>query len=290
MPELPEVETIRFILEPAVVGRRFGRVRIDDPRLTRPFDPGDVAARLAGEKVTSLERRGKYLVFRFESGRSLLVHLRMTGSLRRAPTPGIHDRAVISLDDGTQLRYRDVRRFGTWVLLEPGELEPYLESRIGREPLEAGFTARVLASRLAGRRAPIKSALLDQRAVAGLGNIYADEALWRARIHPLVPAGRMDPEEVRRLHRALRVALRKGITRQGATLRNYRTPNGSRGTMQDEFKVYGRGGQLCERCATPIQRIQVGGRGTCFCATCQPQDVRVRATTGDGEPGSTGTT
>jgi formamidopyrimidine-DNA glycosylase len=127
MPELPEVETIRSMLEPAVVGRRFARVQIDDPRLTRPFDPRHVAARLEGERVTSLERRGKYLVFRFESGRSLLVHLRMTGNLRRSAdqaTPGVHDRAVIAQDGTELIRYRDVRRFGTWLLLEPAELEP----------------------------------------------------------------------------------------------------------------------------------------------------------------------
>jgi formamidopyrimidine-DNA glycosylase len=273
MPELPEVETIRSMLEPSVVGRRFARVRIDDARLTRPIDPGDVAARLAGEKVTSLERRGKYLVFRFESGRSLLVHLRMTGNLRRsanqAAASEVHDRAAIALDDGAELRYRDVRRFGTWLLLEPDELEPYLASRVGKEPLTAGFTATELERRLAGRRAPIKAAVLEQLTVPGIGNIYADEALWRAQIHPLRPAGDVGPGDVRRLRRGIREALRAGIARQGATLRDYRTPDGRRGAMQDEFRVYGREGKTCRRCGATIEKIRVAGRGTWLCAVCQ---------------------
>src|SRR5919197_4714943 len=178
MPELPEVETIRVALEPHVVGRRFERVEIHDPRLVRPFDPAAIAAELEGERVAELGRRGKYVVVRFESNRVLLIHLRMTGSLRHAPAGTLpddpHRRAVVTLDDGSDVAYRDVRRFGTWLLVEPGELEPYLARRLGAEPLERNFTAARLAARLAGRRAPIKAALLDQRTIAGMGNIYAD--------------------------------------------------------------------------------------------------------------------
>jgi formamidopyrimidine-DNA glycosylase len=274
VPELPEVETVRRRLEPAVVGRRFERIDIHDSRLTRPEDPLLIAAELVGERVTALERRGKYLVFRFESGRGLLVHLRMTGSLRNAAGGGLPDdpyrRAVVTLDDGSEVGYRDVRRFGTWTLLEPHELEPFLAARLGEEPLAPGFTARGLAARLANRRAPVKAALLDQRTLAGMGNIYADEALWRARIHPLRPARELEDDEVRRLHRAVRRALEAGLARQGATLRDYAAPDGTAGAMQHEFKVYGREGEPCFRCRTPIEKTRAGGRGTWYCPHCQP--------------------
>jgi formamidopyrimidine-DNA glycosylase len=274
MPELPEVETIRRQLEPRLIGRSFDRVEIEDARLVRPFEPQAVAAELEGERVSALERRGKYLVVRFESGRALLIHLRMTGSLRHAVRGALHDdphrRAVVNLDDGSDVAYRDVRRFGTWLLLEPGELDPYLAQKVGVEPLERGFTAPRLAQRLQGRRAPVKAALLDQRTVAGLGNIYVDEALWRAGIHPLRPAELLDADEVAKVTRGVKEALRAGVRRRGASLRDYATPDGGRGSMQDRFHVYGRAGEPCHRCGTPVDKIRVGGRGTWYCPTCQP--------------------
>ena len=274
MPELPEVETVRARLEPKLVNRRLERVEIFDPRLTRPFEPAGVAADLEGERIAALERRGKYLVVRFESGRVLLIHLRMTGQLLHANGAPLsqndpHRRAVVRLDDGSDVIYRDVRRFGTWLLVEPDELDPYLGQRVGREPLAPTFTARQLSAALQGRRAPIKAALLDQRRLAGIGNIYADEALWRARVHPLRPAGDLDDQEARALHRGIRAALKGGIARQGATLSTYRTPDGGSGRMQDEFKVYGRAGEPCERCGTPIEKIRAAGRGTWYCPSCQ---------------------
>jgi formamidopyrimidine-DNA glycosylase len=273
VPELPEVETVRSRLEPVLVGRTIRSVEIVDERLTRPFAPSAVATALEGERVAAVERRGKYLIVRFESGRVLLIHLRMTGSLRVAPEAGLpedsHRRAVVSLDDGSDVAYRDVRRFGTWLLVEPGALEDYLAARLGGEPLEPSFTAKELGQRLAGRRAPLKALLLDQRVVAGIGNIYADEALWAARLHPLRPAGSLTPDELRDLHRGVRSALRKGIVRQGASLRDYSTPDGDRGSMQDEFAVYGRAGEPCPRCGTPIEKTRAGGRGTWFCPGCQ---------------------
>jgi formamidopyrimidine-DNA glycosylase len=274
VPELPEVETVRARLEPRLVGRRLQSVEISDPRLTRPFDPAEVAAELVGERVAALERRGKYLVVRFESDRVLLIHLRMTGQVLHgngasAVDADPHLRAVVRLDDGSDVIYRDVRRFGTWLLVERGELEPYLGMRVGREPLAPTFSARRLAETIAGRRAPIKAVLLDQRRLAGVGNIYADEALWRARVHPLQPARDLRPAEVASLHRGVRAALRAGIARQGATLSDYRTPEGARGRMQDEFKVYGRAGEPCERCGTPIEKIRTAGRGTWYCPGCQ---------------------
>ena len=274
MPELPEVESVRRQLEPALVGRSFERVSIDDPRLVRPYEPAEVAAELEGEHVAAVERRGKYLVVRFESGRVLLIHLRMTGSLLRAPNRSLpddpHRRAVVRLDDGSDVAYRDVRRFGTWLLLEPGEAEPYLAARVGDEPLDALFTAARLGERLAGRRTSLKAALLDQRTLAGMGNIYVDEALWRARLNPLRPASGLDRNELRRLHRGIRGALEHGLARQGSTLRDYRLPDGSGGSMQNEFRVYGRRDEPCDRCGTLIARTQVAGRTTWFCPTCQP--------------------
>jgi formamidopyrimidine-DNA glycosylase len=268
MPELPEVETIRAQLAPRLEGRVLARVEILDPRLTRPHDLFEVAEELEGDRVVAVERRGKYLLLRLESGLGLLVHLRMTGGFGFTPLP--HERAIVELDDGTRLAYRDVRRFGTWLVLEPAELEPYLALKNGREPLGPGFTARWLALQLSRRRAPLKAVLLDQRVVAGLGNIYADEALWRARLNPLRPANGIESEEISRLVRSVRAALRAGIERQGSTLRDYAAPDGASGSMQDEFRVYGRDGLPCRRCGTLIAKTRVGGRGTWFCPRCQP--------------------
>jgi formamidopyrimidine-DNA glycosylase len=267
MPELPEVETVRRRLAPVLEGRTLQRVAISDPRLTRPYDPDAVAAELQDERVAEVGRRGKYLLVRFASARVLLVHLRMTGGFLLEP--GTHERAVLELDDGARIAYRDVRRFGTWLVLEAEEVEAYLAERLGEEPLDALFTVALLGERLAGRRAPIKAALLDQRTLAGMGNIYVDEALWRARIHPLRPAESLDRNGLRRLHRAIRAALEAGIARQGSTLRDYRQPDGSSGSMQDEFRVYGREGEPCDRCGTPIAKTRAGGRGTWFCPGCQ---------------------
>lgn len=280
MPELPEVETVRRQLEPALVGRSFTGVVILDHRLVQPRDRGEVAAELLGEQVVAVGRRGKYLLVRFASRRALVVHLRMTGAflIGAAAAGGAdgpsglaaipHLRALLVLDDGAAVAFRDVRRFGTWTLLEPGELRPYLAARLGPEPLGA-FSAADLGSRLARRQAPIKAVILDQSTVAGVGNIYADEALWRSRIHPLRPAAGLDAAEVRSLHRAIRAALAVGIARQGATLRDYRAPDGSSGGMQDEFKVYGRDGEPCPRCGRALAKSRVAGRGTHFCPRCQ---------------------
>ena len=264
MPELPEVETERVRLAARLEGRRIDKARIDDPRLTRPDEPAWIAARLSGEHVDAVERRGKYLVVRLASGQVLLVHLRMTGSFRYEPAS--HERAVVELDDGTRIAYRDVRRFGTWLLLDPDGAAQHLGIRLGPEPLGRRFTAAYLAGRLAGRKAPVKAAVLDQRTVAGLGNIYADESLWHARIHPLRPAGGLSAEEVARLRNGIRRALRLGIRRQGADLGDGTYAGGR---MQHEFRVYGRTGEPCDRCGTPIEKTRAGGRGTWYCPGCQ---------------------
>jgi formamidopyrimidine-DNA glycosylase len=273
MPELPEVETVRRRLAPVLEGTTIARAEIVDPRLTRPVDPSLVADALVGERIATVERRGKYLLWRLESGRTLVVHLRMTGSLRHAPDGELpadaHRRATLGLDSGAAVGYRDVRRFGTWEILEADHLRPYLAARLGPEPLAPSFTAARLAGVLAGRRAAVKAVLLDQRRIAGIGNIYADEALWRARIHPRRPAGELEEEEIVRLHRAIRTALRRGVELQGSTLSTYTTPDGESGGMQHEFHVYGRLGAPCDRCGRPIERVVVAGRGTWFCPNCQ---------------------
>ncbi len=273
MPELPEVEIVRRKLAPVLEGATIEHAEIVDPRLTRPVEPAEVAEALVGETIASVERRGKYLLWRLASGRTLVVHLRMTGSFRHAPAGELpvdaHRRARLELDTGVELGYRDVRRFGTWELLDPDHLRPYFTGRLGPEPLAGSFSAARLGALAAGRRLPVKSFLLDQRRLAGVGNIYADEALWRSRIHPRRPAGELDPDELARLHRSVRAALRRGVELQGSTLREYTTPDGESGRMQHEFRVYGRTGEPCDRCGTAIERTVVGGRGTWFCPTCQ---------------------
>ena len=273
MPELPEVETVRRRIAPLVEGTTIASAEIVDPRLTRPVSPSLVADALVGERIAAVERRGKYLLWRLESGRTLVVHLRMTGSLLHFPAGDLpadaHRRATLALDTGAAVGHRDVRRFGTWELLDDGHLRPYLASRLGPEPLAPSFTSARLARIVAGRRAPIKAVLLDQRRIAGIGNIYADEALWRARIHPRRPAGELDAPEIAHLHRAVRAALRRGVELNGSTLRDYVTPDGEGGGMQHEFHVYGRLGDPCDRCGRPIERIVVGGRGTWLCPRCQ---------------------
>lgn len=264
MPELPEVETYRAWLEARLAGRTLRRVVIHDQRLTMPYDPEHVAAALQGHRVSAVDRRGKYLLLRLEDGGALVVHLRMTGGFPVERSS--HERAVLELDDGVDLAYRDVRRFGTWHVLPAGELEAYLDARLGPEPLGRGFTAAYLERRLAGRRAPLKALVLDQRLVAGIGNIYADEALWHARLHPLRAGGSLSPEDVAALRRGIRHALRRGIARQGADLGDGAYTAGS---MQDEFKVYGREGEPCRRCGAPIAKTRVAGRGTHYCPECQ---------------------
>jgi formamidopyrimidine-DNA glycosylase len=264
VPELPEVETERGRLAARLEGRRIVAARIDDHRLTRPEEPAWIAGALEGEHVEAVERRGKYLLVRLGSGSVLLVHLRMTGGFRYERAT--HERAVLELDDGTRITYRDLRRFGTWLLLEPDEAEEHLAIRLGPEPLEPRFTTAFLTGRLAGRRAPVKAAILDQRTVAGLGNIYADEALWHAGIHPLRAAGELSNEQIAALRRGIRRALRTGIRRQGADLGDGAYAGGR---MQHEFHVYGRQGEPCDRCGTPIEKTRAGGRGTWYCPHCQ---------------------
>jgi formamidopyrimidine-DNA glycosylase len=276
MPELPEVETIRRQLAERLPGRSLARVQVADPLLVAPEAPAAFAATLAGRRVGPVGRRGKYLLLGLDGGDMLALHLRMTGQLwwtPGAPDPALsHVRARFDLDDGSALVFADTRRFGrAWVL--PARMagrRRYWAARAGVEPLSTGFTARRLGALLAGRRAAIKPLLLDQRLVAGIGNIYADEALFQARIHPLRAAGDLEPRGVGRLHRAVRDRLRAGIASGGASIDRYRDTLGRPGAMQDLLRVHRHAGEPCPRCGTAILKTRVGGRGTYHCPRCQP--------------------
>jgi formamidopyrimidine-DNA glycosylase len=281
MPELPEVETIRRQLEPELVGRRIESVEVLDERLTRPVPPREVERACAGRRIEAAERRGKYLLLRLDGGRSLVMHLRMTGNLILGD-PGEdvrYLRAVIRLEGGATLLFTDARRFGTAVALDDDDLEEYMAPRAGIEPLSERLTAEQIGALAEGRRAPLKSFLLVQSGIAGIGNIYADEALWRAQLHPLSPAGSMRPEHWERLRKGIVDTLEAGLANGGASIDDYRDARGEEGRMQDEFLVHTREGLPCLRCGTEIRRIVVGGRSTYFCPGCQTRLRRRRRRT-----------
>jgi formamidopyrimidine-DNA glycosylase len=285
MPELPEVETIRRQLEPEITGARIADARVFDERWTRPGSPGEVEDLLRGRTIDAVERRGKYLLLRLEGGRTLAMHLRMTGNLRLVDetTDPPYLRAQLQLEGGRRLLFTDARRFGHAVVLDDAELDEYFAARLGIEPLSDSLTAEELCRRAAGRRAPLKSFLLNQLGVAGIGNIYADEALHRAELHPLSPAGSMKPEDCERLRVGILEALEAGLRSGGASIDDYRDSRGEQGAMQEEFLVHTREGKPCPRCGAEIRRIVVGGRSTYFCPSCQrrlrrrPRRRRARA-------------
>jgi formamidopyrimidine-DNA glycosylase len=280
MPELPEVETIRRQLVPHLEGRTITLAEILDPRWTRPEAPEAVAAALRGAAVERIARRGKYLVWTLSGDRHLLVHLRMTGTLLfDPPAEPVHTRVRLVLDDDHRLIYVDPRRFGTGHVLVGAEArDAYLALRLGVEPFTPEFTAEHLRQIAARRSAPVKTFLLDQRRVAGVGNIYADEALFRAEIHPLRPAGRLTLPEWSRVREALEEALGAGIEAKGASIDDFRHLDGARGSFQDRFLVHRRAGEPCLRCGRPIRKIVVGGRGTYVCERCQRKPRTTRAT------------
>ncbi|MFQ5825776.1 MAG: bifunctional DNA-formamidopyrimidine glycosylase/DNA-(apurinic or apyrimidinic site) lyase [Dehalococcoidia bacterium] len=266
MPELPEVETIKNELEPHLVGRSFSEVSLEWPPLVKHPSPEEFCHQLTGWHVTGLNRRGKYLIIRLEK-RALIVHLRMTGALLlNPPQPDPWARARFRLDDGSELVFSDRRKLGALWLVED---KKEVVGKLGPEPLAPSFTAGVLAQRLRGRKAPIKALLLDQGFLAGVGNMYADEALWAARIHPLRAGKGLSPEEEERLFRAIRQVLKTAIGNKGASISTYRRPGGEQGTAHFEFKVAHKGGQPCPRCSTPLQRLALRNRGSYFCPRCQ---------------------
>jgi formamidopyrimidine-DNA glycosylase len=272
MPELPEVETIRRQLEPEVVGKRLVEVQVLDPLWTAPMTPEAVADTCSTGVVTALDRRGKYLILALDHDSRLVMHLRMTGNLlvSTGRPAGPHLRARIRLAPGPDLDFVDTRRFGRGLAFPDGAAaDAYLDSRLGVEPLSGEFTPEVLTELATGRVAPLKSFLLRQDRIAGIGNIYADEALHRAEIHPLSPAGALRGDHSVRLHAGILGALRAGIDFGGASIDDYRDARGEPGRAHDEFLVHRREGEPCPRCGTAVRRIRVGGRSTYFCPRCQ---------------------
>ncbi|MEA2370330.1 MAG: formamidopyrimidine-DNA glycosylase [Solirubrobacteraceae bacterium] len=272
MPELPEVETIVRQLRPALEGRPIASLEILDPRWSGRLDPAALSGLVRGRVIRRLWRRGKYLVWELDGEVHLLMHLRMTGTLLLdPPVDPLHIRVVLSLD-GPRVVFVDPRRFGTGELVVGvGELERFFAARLGVEPLEDEFTPQLLRAVARNRRGPVKPFLLDQRNVAGVGNIYADEALFRARIHPLRPAGALTPKQYAGLHAGVIASLEAGIDARGASIDDFRHPDGVRGSFQDRFLVHRREGLPCPVCGTPIRKLVVAGRGTYVCERCQPR-------------------
>jgi formamidopyrimidine-DNA glycosylase len=295
MPELPEVETIRRRLAPLVEGRTLRRLEILDPRWCEPLAPHAVADALQGRRVQRLSRRGKYLIWEAAGEVFLLMHLRMTGTLLYdAPPDARYVRVRFELDAtpfagssgsagsagsaaggaqaGHVVSFCDPRRFGTGQLaLGRPALDAFLAARLGVEPLSADFTSEQLYLQTRNRRAPIKAVLLDQRRIAGVGNIYANEALFRAAVHPLREARRLTRAQVAALRDAVVASLRAGIDAGGASIDDFRHPDGVKGAFQDEFLVHGREGEPCPVCGGPVSKFVAAGRGTYACERCQPR-------------------
>ncbi|MEQ8177752.1 MAG: bifunctional DNA-formamidopyrimidine glycosylase/DNA-(apurinic or apyrimidinic site) lyase [Amphiplicatus sp.] len=281
MPELPEVETVRRGLEPAMLGARFRRVETRRADLRFPF-PERFERRLVGARVDALSRRGKYMIAGLSSGESLILHLGMTGRFTveaqrlqpgefyyDAPPDPRHDHVLF--DMGTaRVTYNDPRRFGFMDLVATDGLEACAHfAAMGPEPLGDAFTAAAFNAALTGKAAPVKAALLDQRVVAGIGNIYACEALFRAGISPKRRAGSVAGARGARLHAAIRDVLEEAIEAGGSTLRDFAASDGARGAFQERFRVYDREGAPCPACAAPVRRLVQAGRSTFYCAACQ---------------------
>jgi len=276
MPELPEVETTARSLRPDLQGRTIAGVRgIDYPPLVEPLTPESFAARVTGRQILAVGRRAKFVLLYLDNGDVLTIHLRMSGRLHvtaGAEPPAPHVHAVLDLGDGRAVHFRDPRKFGRMRLLTAAEYA-VLDAHLGPEPVAERFSIPELAGRLhARRRARLKAVLLDQRFLAGLGNIYADETLFRAGLHPLRPAGSLTPAEVARLHQAIRQILAEAIAAEGTTLgdRGYLFGEDRSGQFAARLCVYGRAGEPCPRCGTPIERQIIAGRSSHFCPHCQP--------------------
>jgi formamidopyrimidine-DNA glycosylase len=269
MPELPEVETTVRALRGPLIGRIITEVRNDWPRHIVTPTLSELQQRIYGRRIEAIHRRGKYLVFSLSEGETLIIHLKMTGHLavvNKSEPANKHAHTIFNLANDQELRFRDERKFGrVYLVSDPQEVL----GSLGPEPLSPSFTIDVLRERLLGRRRAIKPLLLEQNIVAGIGNIYADEALFYAGIHPERPANTLLPAEIAALHAAIQKVLKLGIEREGASISRYVKPDGSRGEMQNEVAVFRRTGQPCYRCQNVVQRIVLGGRSTHYCPTCQ---------------------
>ena len=277
VPELPEVETIRHQLAPVCEGRRIEAVSVKDPRWVTPVDPAEFERGLTGRRIKSLGRRGKYFVLELDDGSSLILHLRMTGNLlylepgdETSAEDRAHLRGVLWLDDGAEIAFVDPRRFGTAIHLpDEAARDAYFAERLGPEPFDDAFTGELLFRATRKRKTPIKALLLEQRTVAGVGNIYADEALYRARIAPQKRAARLTRAECAELRDTIRDALTAGIDAKGASIDDFRDAYGVEGSFQDQFLVHRREGFPCPNCGAPIVKSLVAGRGTYRCKVCQ---------------------
>ncbi len=276
MPELPEVETLRADLEARVLGRTIVSCSIaeDAPRLVQLLTRDEFCKQLTGRSIAGLRRRGKYLIVDLDDERAWVIHRRMSGNVLyrvAADPPDDYTRAVLVLDNGHELRWVDLRKFGTMWLVEDATM---VMPALGPEPLEAEFTPEVLRERARRRSAPIKSVLLDQTVLAGMGNLYTDEALHYAKIHPLRPANKLTAGDYARLHAGVLDALRMGIAARGSslgtTLRDHINLDGNPGRNQETVRAYGREGEPCYECGAIMRRIKVGGRSSVFCPKCQP--------------------
>jgi formamidopyrimidine-DNA glycosylase len=269
MPELPEVQTVVDTLRPRVVGRTIARVFLNRRDILTPSD-ADLAKYLTDRRIRDISRRGKRIVFTLDTAERFYIHLGMTGQLTVQPisaphAPHTHLRLQLDAAGDAELRFVDPRRFGgIWWLGNVAD-----DDQMGPEPLQT--RPKQLARRLSGTTRAIKNALMDQSVVAGLGNIYVDESLFTAGIHPLRAADKLTAAQVARLSRAIKTTLRKALRHRGSTLRNYRDANGDSGSFQNLHRVYGREGEPCRKCKTPVERIVLGGRSTHFCPKCQPQ-------------------
>lgn len=273
MPELPEVETVRRTLEQLIVGKEINEVEVRWHKIIKkPEEPEAFARALIGETIRSVGRRGKFLMLTLDHY-VLVSHLRMEGRYglyKQSDEYDPHVHVIFRFRDGTELRYRDVRKFGTMHLFSPGDESKELPlSQLGPEPFSEDFTSDYLQVKLKKTVRSVKNALLDQKIVVGLGNIYVDETLFRAGIHPETPAARLSPEQIEKLHREICLTLKEAVDAGGSTIRSYVNSEGEIGTFQLQLFVYGRKEEPCKTCGSPISKIVVGGRGTHFCASCQ---------------------
>jgi formamidopyrimidine-DNA glycosylase len=269
VPELPEVETIRRHLAPVVEGRTVESISVLDARWCEPAAPEELAAAVDGRAVERISRRGKWLDWELADEIHLIMHLRMTGNLILAEDAP-YTRVRIRLASGDHVLFTDPRRFGTGaVLLGDAARDEYFASRAGVEPLSPEFTADMLRDAARGRRQPVKAFLLNQERVAGVGNIYADEALFRAKIHPLREVGTLRRAQIEELHAAVIRVLEDGIDAKGASIDDFRNPDGAKGSFQDRFLVHLREGEPCGRCGATIRKMRAAGRGTYVCPRCQ---------------------
>jgi formamidopyrimidine-DNA glycosylase len=273
VPELPEVETIAADLRPHLVGRTIVKCELLFPTIVRHPEPEVFVDSVVGQKITSIGRRGKYILIRLVDDLVLVVHLGMSGQLRlvEASTPvAAHTHVMFDLDDGRQLRYRDPRRFGRLLLgTEPALLTAKAMPPLGPEPIDPGFGADDMYQRFRRRKAKLKAILLDQSTIAGVGNIYADESLHRARLRPDRIAGSLSKKSVRRLHESLRESLLLAIQNRGSSVDTYRDAWGEFGEQQEKLLVYGRAGQPCFTCGRPLSLVRIAGRSSVFCRHCQ---------------------